>query len=85
MDTIETRYDAAVARLEQAAQPDRPAPAGFAPYLEKLRRNAYAITDEDVEALTSAGNSEDVIFELTVAAAVAAGLERRAAGLRVLR
>jgi alkylhydroperoxidase family enzyme len=82
--TIETRYDAAVARLEQAAQLDRPAPPELAAYLDKVRRNAYAITDEDIEALTSAGYSDDVIFELTVAAAVAAGVERRAAGLGVL-
>jgi alkylhydroperoxidase family enzyme len=82
--TIETRYDAAVARLVQAAQPDRPAPPELSAYLDKVRRNAYAITDEDIEALTSAGYSDDVIFELTVAAAVAAGVERRAAGLGVL-
>jgi alkylhydroperoxidase family enzyme len=82
--TIETRYDDAVARLEQAAQPDRPAPPELAPYLDKVRRNAYAITDADIEALTSAGYSDDVIFELTVAAAVAAGVERRAAGLGML-
>jgi alkylhydroperoxidase family enzyme len=82
--TIETRYDAAVARLEEAAQPERPAPPELAAYLDKVRRHAYRITDEDVEALTRAGYSDDVVFELTVAAAVAAGLERRDAGLRVL-
>ena len=84
MATIETRYDAAVARLAETAQPDRPAPPEFEAYLDKVRRHAYRITDEEVEALTRAGYSDDVVFELTVAAAVAAGLERRDAGLRVL-
>jgi alkylhydroperoxidase family enzyme len=82
--TRETPYDDAIARLAEAAQPDRPAPAAFGPFLEKVRRHAYRVTDEDVEALKAAGHSEDEIFELTVAAAVAAGLERRAAALRVL-
>jgi alkylhydroperoxidase family enzyme len=82
--TFDTRYDAAIARLEEAAQPERPAPPEFALYLDKVRRHAYRITDEDIEALTRAGYSDDAIFELTVAAAVAAGLERLRAGLRVL-
>ena len=84
MESIETRYDRAIARLQDAAQPERPAPPEFAAYLDKVRRHAYRITDEDIEALTRAGYSDDAVFELTIAAAVAAGLERRDAGLRVL-
>jgi alkylhydroperoxidase family enzyme len=79
-----TRYDPLVERLREAARPDRPAPPNFAPYLDKVRRNAYAITDEDVQALKEAGYSEDVIFEETVSVAVAAGLERLEAGLGAL-
>jgi alkylhydroperoxidase family enzyme len=80
-----TRYDALIGRLSQAAQPDRRAPPKFAAYLDKVRRHAYRTTDEDVQALKDAGYSEDEIFEQTVSAAVAAGLERLDAGLRVLR
>ena len=80
-----TRYDELVARLAEAAQPDREAPADFEPYLAKVRRNAYAVTDADVQRLLDAGYSEDVVFEQTVSVAVAAGLERLAAGLDVLR
>ena len=79
-----TRYDSLVEQLRQAAQPDREAPAELAPYLDKVRRNAYKVTDEDIEALKDAGYSEDVIFEQTVSVAVAAGLERLEAGLAVL-
>ncbi len=50
-----------------------------------MRLHAYKVTDADVEELKRAGFSEDEIFEHTVAAAVAAGLERLEAGLRVLR
>jgi alkylhydroperoxidase family enzyme len=82
--TSETRYDTAIARLEEAAQPQRPAPPELAPYLDEVRRHAYRITDADIEALKRAGYSDDVVFELTVAVAVAAGLERLRAGLRVL-
>jgi alkylhydroperoxidase family enzyme len=79
-----TRYDPLVERLRQAARPDRQAPADFARYLDKVRRNAYKVADEDIQALTDAGYSEDVIFEQTVSVAVAAGLERLKAGLEVL-
>jgi len=49
-----------------------------------VRRSAYKVTDEDIQALEDSGYSEDVIFEQTVSVAVAAGLERLEAGLRVL-
>jgi alkylhydroperoxidase family enzyme len=79
-----TRYDSLVERLREAARPNRTAPPNFAPYLDKVRRNAYEVTDEDIQALRDAGFSEDVIFEQTVSVAVAAGLERLDAGLEAL-
>jgi alkylhydroperoxidase family enzyme len=82
---VDTRYDDLIDRLRAAAQPQRLAPADMADYLDKVHRHAYRVTDRDVEALKAAGHDEDEIFEQTVAAAVAAGLERRDAALRVLR
>ncbi len=79
-----TRYDALIAEL-RAAVPEREASPDFDSYLDKVRRRAYEIGDEDVQALKDAGHSEDEIFEHTVSAAVAAGLERLDAGLRALR
>jgi hypothetical protein len=79
-----TRYDSLVGRLREAARPDRQAPPDFASYLDKVRRNAYKVTDEDIQALKDSGHSDDVIFEQTVSVAVAAGLERLQAGLGVL-
>ena len=79
-----TRYDGLVTRLREAAQPEREAPAAFAAYLDKVRRHAYRTTDADIQALKDDGFSEDEIFEHTVSAAVAAGLERLDAGLATL-
>jgi alkylhydroperoxidase family enzyme len=81
---VETRYDALVARLREAAHPDRPAPPVAAAYVSKVRSGAYAVTAADVDALKAAGMSEDEIFELTVSTAVGAGLGRLEAGLRAL-
>jgi alkylhydroperoxidase family enzyme len=79
-----TRYESLVTRLREAAQPGREAPPAFAAYLEKVRHHAYRTTDADVQALQDAGFSDDEIFEQTVSVAVAAGLDRLDAGLRVL-
>ena len=84
MDVSPTRYDALISEL-LAAAPNREAPHDFEVYLEKVRRHAYSITDQDVQALKDAGYSEDEIFEHTVSTAVAAGIERLNAGLETLR
>ena len=82
---MRTRYDGLIAELRAAARPERPAPPELAQYLEKVRLHAYEVTDADVQRLKDAGFTEDEIFEHTVSAAVAAGLERLDAGLRALR
>jgi alkylhydroperoxidase family enzyme len=82
---VRTRYDELIAELRAASRPDRPAPPAFAPYLEKVRLHAYKVTDADVQRLKDVGYSEDEIFEHTISAAVAAGLERLDAGLATLR
>jgi alkylhydroperoxidase family enzyme len=48
-----------------------------------VRLHAYKVVDRDVDELKAAF-TEDEIFEHTVAAAVAAGLERLDAGLRAV-
>jgi hypothetical protein len=58
-----------------------PEPPALTPYLDKVRDRAYTVTDGDVEALKIAGVAEDVIFEHTVATAIAEGLRRLDAGL----
>ena len=82
---IETRYDSLIDRLREAAKLDRDEPPAARAYLDTVRRHAYRATDQDVAELRARGLPEDEIFELTVAAAVGAGLERLAAGLEALR
>ena len=82
---MRTRYDDLIARLREAARPDRPPPEEMRAYLEKVRRHAYKVTDRDVQQLKGAGFTEDEIFEHTISAATAAGLERLEAGLATLR
>lgn len=79
-----SRYDELVARLRDAAQPNRPAPPTFEAYLDKVRHAAHTVTDADVQMLKAGGHSEDEIFEQTVSTATAAGLERLEAALRTL-
>ncbi len=61
-----------------------PAPPEMATYLEKVRAQAYTITDAEVESLKDAGLSEDVIFEQTVAVAIGEGLRRLDAATRAI-
>jgi alkylhydroperoxidase family enzyme len=82
---VATGYDPLIERLREAARPERPVPDALRGYVESVRSNAYLVTDADVEALKRAGYGEDVIFEQTVSAAVAAGLERLDAALGTLR
>lgn len=53
-------------------------------YVDTVRERAYRVDDEQVEALKRAGWSEDEIFEITVAVAVGAGLDRLSAALRAI-
>ena len=45
-------------------------------YVDKVSRQAFKVTEADIEALRNAGYSEDAIFELTLCAALGAGIAR---------
>ncbi|MBW2433658.1 MAG: hypothetical protein JRF36_08640 [Deltaproteobacteria bacterium] len=53
-------------------------------YIDKIALHAYRVTDTDIEALRAARYSEDIIFELTVSAALGAGMARLKRGLSAL-
>jgi alkylhydroperoxidase family enzyme len=55
-------------------------PEPDASFTATVRDASYRITDADIDGLAAAGHSEDVIFELTVAAAVGAALRCYDAG-----
>ena len=54
-------------------------------YIDKVARHAYKVTDEDILELERAGYSEDHIFEITLGAALGAGLARLDCGMRILK
>ncbi|HYO15324.1 MAG TPA: hypothetical protein VE685_19170 [Thermoanaerobaculia bacterium] len=60
-------------------------PADLWSYVETIGRHAYRITEEDIAALRQAGWSEDEIFEVSISAAVGAGMSRLERGLAALR
>jgi alkylhydroperoxidase family enzyme len=60
-------------------------PPALVAYIKKVALCAYKTTDEDIEALRRAGYSEDAIFEITVSAALGAGIARLECGLAALK
>jgi alkylhydroperoxidase family enzyme len=71
-------------QLRTVAAATPPAPEAMASYLTKVRDRAYTVTDADVEALKTAGLSEDEIFEQTVGTAIGQGLRRLDKALEVI-
>ncbi len=53
--------------------------------MDKVARQAYKVTDDDIAALRQAGYSLDTIFEVTLSAALGAGMSRLERGLAVLK
>jgi alkylhydroperoxidase family enzyme len=66
-------------------QPVVQGPPALVAYVKKVALSAYKTTDEDIEALRRAGYSEDAIFEITVSAALGAGMTRLERGLAALK
>jgi alkylhydroperoxidase family enzyme len=59
-------------------------PDPLAAFALRVRERPFTFSDRPFEELRGAGWSEDAIFELTVAAAVGAGLRRLDAGLAAI-
>ena len=71
--------------LRKAASLAAGLPEALDSYVKKVVRHAYQVTDTDITALSQAGYSDDQIFEVTVSAALGAGLVRLELGLNALR
>ena len=59
-------------------------PSALASYVHTVALHAYRVTDEDIQALLKLGYSEDAIFEVTLCAALGAGMERLKRGMKAL-
>jgi len=60
-------------------------PSEIVDYITKVALHAYRTTDQDIEALRTAGYSEDAIFEITLSAALGTGMARLERGLEALK
>lgn len=60
------------------------APEGLARYAAKVSKQAYRVTDAEVEALKAQGYTDDQLFEATISLALGAALTRLEAGLGAL-
>jgi hypothetical protein len=65
-----------VAALTRNETPAAAVPPEADPYLRKVALNAYKVLDREVDAIQAAGYTVDDVFEMTVAAAVSAGVTR---------
>jgi alkylhydroperoxidase family enzyme len=70
---IEARAAAHAGRSDPG---DDAVPIDLHHYIDTVARHAWKMTDADVDALKQAGFSEDVIFEITVCAALGAATGR---------
>jgi hypothetical protein len=53
--------------------------------IDKVARNAYTVTDEDIAAVVATGLSEDQIFEIVVCAAIGQATRQYDAALEALK
>jgi hypothetical protein len=71
--------------VRRAAAARADVPERFAAYVDAIHDHAYRITDRTVADLTSAGATDDEVFEITVAAAYGAARGRLDAALAALK
>ena len=72
---VEDRHAAFAGRADDAA---------VSHYVGLVRSHPARVTDADIQRLRAVGLDDDAIFELTVAAALGAGMDRLRAGLSLL-
>ena len=73
-----------VAALTRDETPPAQIPSDIQKYIGKVALNAYKVLDREVDAIRAAGYSVDDVFEMTVAAAVSAGVTRMEIALAAL-
>lgn len=69
----------------RSPQPVEQIPPALVAYVKKVALYAYKTTEEDIEDLRKAGYSEDAIFEISLSAALGAGMTRLERGLAAMK
>jgi alkylhydroperoxidase family enzyme len=82
---VEARAAASGGRTIDTDKQDSELTAEVGSYVDKIALHAYRITDADIDAIRKAGFSEDAIFEITLSAALGAGIARLERGLQAVR
>jgi hypothetical protein len=77
--------EAQAARLGGADRSVSVLPEDLNDYVSKVALHADKVTDSDIDRLKGAGYSEDAIFEITLCAAMGAGLARMERGIALLK
>ena len=83
--TVESVRRAVLERAMGMAGTEDGVPPELTSYVDTVARHAYRVTDANVRALQGAGQTDDAIFEVTVAAAVGAAMHRLQRGMAALR
>ena len=73
---MSTRYDELMASLEGAARPEQPVAEEARTYVDTVRRHAYRVTDEQVQALRDLGWTDPQLAEAVYVAALFAFFNR---------
>jgi alkylhydroperoxidase family enzyme len=82
---VEARAAAFGGRAIDTITPGSGLPAAVGKYVDNIAIHAYRVTDADIEAMRRVGFSEDAIFEITLSAALGAGIARLERGLQAVR
>jgi alkylhydroperoxidase family enzyme len=80
----ETELSLRCAVLERNRSGDAQVPEVLREFVDKIAAQPWTVGDEDFARLRAAGYSEGQLYEVTLAAALGAGLQRFDAGLRAL-
>ncbi|HKF24217.1 MAG TPA: hypothetical protein VKE93_21795 [Candidatus Angelobacter sp.] len=72
------------ALLERTRSGEGQVPDVLREFVEKIAARPWTVNDEDFARLRASGFSDDQLYELTLACALGAGLQRFEAGLRAL-
>jgi alkylhydroperoxidase family enzyme len=80
----ETELSLRRAVLERNRSGDAPVPDDLREFVDKIAAQPWTVSDEDFARLRAAGYSEGQLYEVTLGAALGAGLQRFDAGLRAI-
>ncbi|KAA3646548.1 MAG: hypothetical protein DWQ07_10090 [Chloroflexi bacterium] len=77
--------EAYAATMDGAQRDPAELPTDLESFVIKLSERPHEISDEDIQALTTAGYSDEEIFEITISAALGSSLARLERGFELVK